>query len=81
MIGYMAMPADFKYKSIFLKGQPKHQDMDAFRCKHPSMEHGRRAKIFAPFDALKGFQDELSKAQSEVTDNFLGDADSAEDSP
>ncbi len=64
MIGYMAMPADFKYKSIFLKGQPKHQDMDAFRCKHPSMEHGRRAKIFAPFDALKGFSEAVASKET-----------------
>ena len=41
----------------------------------------RRAKIFSPFDALKGFQDELSKAQSEVTAGFLADADVTEDPP
>ena len=35
------------------------------------MDLSRRAKIFNPFDALKGFSDELSKAQEEVTDTFF----------
>ena len=30
------------------------------------MDLSRRAKIFSPFDALKGFGDELSKAEREV---------------
>ena len=64
MIGYMTMPADFKYKSIFLKGRPQHKEYDPFRRKHPSMEHGRRAKIFAPFDALKGFSDAVASKET-----------------
>ena len=54
-IGYMAMPSDFKYKNTFLAGRPKHARTDRFRIRHPEMDHGRRAKIFAPFDALRGF--------------------------
>ncbi len=85
MIGYMAMPADFKYKDVFLKGQPVHQWNDSFRLKHPSMDSGRRAKIFAPFDALAGFDDavaakevlyefkrELSEEEKEELDRRLG---------
>ncbi len=60
MIGYMAMPADFKYKDVFLKGQPVHQWNDSFRLKHPSMDPGHRAKICAPFDALAGFDDAVA---------------------
>ena len=41
----------------------------------------RRAKIFSPFDALKGFHDELSRAQDETTGSFLGGTDPAEDPP
>ncbi len=54
-IGMMTMPAGFKYREVFLKGKPRHDRMDAFRIRHPKMDVGKRAKIFAPFDALRGF--------------------------
>ena len=76
-----SLPSSFRYRHVIEKGKPVHDKNDRFSIKHPPMDLLRRAKIFSPFDALKGFQDELSKAQSEVTDNFLGDADSAEDPP
>ena len=60
MIGEMPMPADFEYKEVFRKGQPVHRWSDAFRLKHPAMDPGRRAKIFAPFDALTGFDDAVA---------------------
>ena len=55
MIGSMEMPADFKYRDIYLHGRPRHQKYDAFWRKHPPMPVSKRAKIFAPFDALAGF--------------------------
>jgi len=60
MIGEMEMPAGFEYREVMMKGQPVHQWPDAFRLKHPSMEYGHRAKIFAPFDALAGFSDAVA---------------------
>lgn len=85
MIGYMPMPADFKYRDVFLKGQPEHTPWDAFRLRHPSMDTGRRAKIFAPFDALAGFDEavagkevlyefrrEISEDEREELDRRLG---------
>ena len=54
-IGYMPMPADFKYKSVFLHGKPRHDADDPFRIRHPVMPCSRRAKLFSPFDALRGF--------------------------
>ena len=54
-IGVMPMPTDFKYKDVFLKGRPQHERYDAFSVRHPKMDCGKRAKIFAPFDALRGF--------------------------
>lgn len=63
MIGYMTMPADFEFKDLYRKGQPVHQWSDAFRLKHPSMDPGRRAKIFAPFDALVGFDDAVASKE------------------
>ena len=59
-IGVMAMPADFRYREVFLKGKPRHDQYDPFRAKHPRMNRGHRAKIFAPFDALKGFNEAVA---------------------
>jgi len=63
MVGYMTMPANFRYKSVFLKGPPRHPELDAFRMKHPSMDYFKRAKIFAPFDALKGFNEAVASKE------------------
>lgn len=54
-IGVMVMPPDFQYQEVYFRGKPQHDRFDEFRVRHPSMASGRRAKIFAPFDALKGF--------------------------
>lgn len=59
-IDVMAMPADFRYREVFLKGKPQHDRCDPFRILHPRMNTGHRAKIFAPFDALKGFNEAVS---------------------
>ena len=59
-IGVMAMPADFPYRDVFLKGKPRHDRFDRFSARHPKMPAGRRAKIFAPFDALKGFSEAIA---------------------
>ena len=59
-IGAMAMPQDFRYRDVFLRGKPQHDRFDMFRVKHPSMDCGRRAKIFSPFDALKGFNEAIA---------------------
>ena len=59
-VGSMSMPADFKYRSIFMKGKPEHSKLDAFLLKHPIMSSGQRAKIFSSFDALKGFSDAVA---------------------
>ena len=49
------MPAGFRYREVFLKGKPQHDRYDSFRIRHPQMDVGKRAKLFAPFDALRGF--------------------------
>ena len=64
MIGYMAMPENFGYKEVFKTGRPVHQRFDDFRLKHPSMENGRRAKLFAPFDALAGFDEAVAAKET-----------------
>ena len=59
-IGEMKMPAGFRYKNVYLKGKPQHDRFDSFRIAHPQMDTGKRAKIFAPFDALKGFDEAVA---------------------
>lgn len=54
-VGYMPMPASFSHRALFFAGRPRHQKYDDFWCKHPPMNRMHRAKIFAPFDALAGF--------------------------
>ena len=55
VVGYMPMPASFSHKEAFLHGRPRHLKYDDFWRRHPPMSTGHRAKIFAPFDALRGF--------------------------
>ena len=59
-IGAMAMPADFKYREVFLRSRPQHDRCDRFSIRHPKMNVGKRAKIFAPFDALAGFSEAVA---------------------
>ena len=59
-IGDFPMPEDFRYKDVYLKGKPQHSKTDPFRLRHPSMDVRKRAKIFAPFDALKGFSEAVA---------------------
>ena len=84
VVGYMPMPASFAHKEAFLHGRPKHRKYDDFWRRHPPMNTGHRAKIFAPFDALRGFDFcimskevqyterlELSETQKEQLDHQL----------
>ena len=71
----MEVPIDFPYLSAILEGPPKH-DHDEFAMKHPRMERGKRAKIFAPFDALDGYSDAVkSKDVEYITRVELADED------
>lgn len=54
-IGEIPVPDGFRYMDVYMKGKPRHTGTDPFCGRHPGMELGRRAKIFAPFDALRGF--------------------------
>ena len=65
-IGYTPKPVNFKYQHVLDHGQPKHEPFDAFRLKHPSMPLSQRAKIFAPFDALRGFDFKIMEAQAKA---------------
>lgn len=59
----MPIPENFEYLDVYLKGPPVHEWNDAFRMRHPAMDLRRRAKIFAPFDALEGFDDAIAEKE------------------
>ena len=68
MASMTVMPEDFKYKDIYLKGRPVHDRHSSFYAKHPPMPAGRWAKIFAPFDALKGFNECIRDAAAQSSE-------------
>ena len=59
-IGVMPVPAGFKHARLQAAGRPRHRG-DYFSVRHPQMSCAKRAKIFAPFAALRGFDFELWK--------------------
>lgn len=65
-IGYMPMPEGFRYAELAKAGRPQHRKFDEFWCRHPPMDPGKRAKIFAPFAALRGFDEEIRSSQCKV---------------
>ena len=81
IINSTVIPSSFRYRKVLEKGKPVHDKNDSFSIRHPAMDLSRRAKIFSPFDALKGFGDELSKVQTEITDSFLDETDPIEETP
>ena len=54
------IPEGFRYREVLLRGKPIHEKFDSFSIRHPSMPLEKRAKIFSPFDALKGFDEAIS---------------------
>ena len=60
LIGSVPAPAGFKYETVMRSGKPVHKG-DYFSVRHPEMDRGRRAKIFAPFAALRGHSTALAK--------------------
>ena len=75
VLGYMPMPANFRYREVALRGRPQHKGWDAFSIKHPPMPASRWAKIFSPFDALKGFSEAVSSKEVQYVSRIELDAD------
>ena len=59
-------PPDFPYREVFLRGKPQHTIDEGFGARHPRMSCGKRAKIFAPFDALRGFREAVAGKETEA---------------
>lgn len=56
------LPAVTRYGNIIFRDRPIH-DGDAFSRKHPKMSQKNRAKLFAPFAALVGFDERVRKKE------------------
>ena len=65
------IPENFRYKEALLKGPPQHEPYDDFRIKHPPMPLSKRAKIFSPFAALRGFDREIVAKQVEYEEKHI----------
>ena len=48
------------YTDIMTRQRPAHQ-LDPFSFRHPAMPRAARAKIFAPFAALRGFEESVEE--------------------
>ena len=73
------LPIEFKYTAAFLSGRPQHHRFDDFSRQHPKMDRRRRAKIFAPFDALDGYSDSIDSKNVEYVERVeLEEADRIE---
>lgn len=67
MFGEMTMPTQFRYQEVLQRGRPRHDRWDAFSLRHPPMPPAHWAKIFSPFDALRGFGEALSAREVAYT--------------
>ena len=56
----MGNNAHFRYASVLKRGRPVHDPLDPFSVRHPAMPLSRRAKIFTPFAALKGYDETIA---------------------
>ena len=72
-VGFMTMPVDFRYRDVFLRGKPKTP------ARHPAMDTGHRAKIFAPFAALRGFDQAVLSKDVQYTDRVRLDEEEMEE--
>ena len=58
-----------EYKDIINKSRPEHHG-DDFEARHPHMSQENRAKIFAPFAALKGYEEAIDNASNKYDQTF-----------
>lgn len=67
-------PAVARYGNIIFRDGPVH-DGDVFSRKHPKMSQQNRAKLFAPFAALVGFDERVRKKEINYVPKHELDAD------
>ena len=67
-------PAMIRYGDIIMQGRPVHNG-DLFSRRHPKMTPQHRAKIFAPFAALVGFEEHIRSKEIQYVPRHELDAD------
>ena len=67
---------DHAYSDILGANRPVHQD-DAFSRRHPKMPRLNRAKLFAPFAALSGFDEAVRSKEVPYEPRHIPDAGEA----
>lgn len=65
-----------RYGSIIFKERPVH-DGDLFSRRHPKMNRLNRAKLFAPFAALVGFEEAVRSKEVQYVPKHILDTDEA----
>ena len=65
----VTLPVGFKYTAAFMAGRPIHHD-DHFAFLHPRMDRRRRAKLFAPFNALDGYSATIDSKDIEYVERI-----------
>ena len=71
---FMVPPTVARYGNIIFQDRPTH-DGDVFSRKHPKMSQLNRAKIFAPFAALVGFDERVHRKEINYVAKHELDAD------
>ena len=71
---YTVPAAVVRYGNIIFQDRPVH-DGDVFSRKHPKMSQLNRAKIFAPFAALVGFDERVRRKEINYVSKHELDAD------
>ena len=59
---------EIKYRDALRHCRPRHTVGDDFSLRHPKMQLSQRAKIFSPFDALKGFGEALEEERAKYAE-------------
>ena len=62
----------FPYLQALFQQRPRHRK-DEFEFRHPPMEREKRAKIFAPYDALDGYSASVKKKNIEYVEKVYLD--------
>ena len=65
----MIKDSSYEYNDIIDKQRPVHVG-DDFEARHPKMSRENRAKIFAPFAALKGYEEAIDNASNKYDQTF-----------
>ena len=72
--GFAVPPVVARYGSLLFQERPAHND-DLFSRRHPKMPCQHRAKIFAPFAALEGFDERVRSKDIAYVPRHILDAD------